>query len=98
MNMNVSTKLGSNDHGASCSNSHVCLKLHGYWFTWLFAVVLHDSASKECKRKMGETYALNKKMSGKVGDEDLRGLRRKLEKDEEHEAESKIRIQRPKLN
>uniref|UniRef100_A0A1J3II97 (6-4)DNA photolyase n=7 Tax=Noccaea caerulescens TaxID=107243 RepID=A0A1J3II97_NOCCA len=61
-------------------------------------MVLHDSASKECKRKMGETYALNKKMSGKVGDEDLRGLRRKLEKDEEHEEESKIRKQRPKLN
>ncbi|ESQ48397.1 hypothetical protein EUTSA_v10020425mg [Eutrema salsugineum] len=60
-------------------------------------MVLHDLASKECKRKMGETYALNKKMNGKVGDEDLRDLRRKLQKDDEHD-ESKIRNQRPKLN
>ncbi|VYS57495.1 unnamed protein product [Arabidopsis thaliana] len=58
-------------------------------------MVLHDSASKECKRKMGEAYALNKKMDGKVDEENLRDLRRKLEKDE-HE-ESKIRNQRPKL-
>lgn len=59
-------------------------------------MVLHDSASKECKRKMGETYAMNKKMNGNMGDKDLRDLRRKLQKDE-HE-ESKIRNQRPKLN
>lgn len=60
----------------------------------LLAVVLHDAASKECKRKMGEAYALNKKMNGEIGDEDLRDLRRKLEKDDE----SNIRNQRPKLN
>lgn len=61
----------------------------------LLAVVMHDAASKECKRKMGEAYALNKKMNGgEIGDEDLRDLRRKLEKDEE----SNIRNQRPKLN
>lgn len=61
----------------------------------LLAVVMHDAASKECKRKMGEAYALNKKMNGgEIGDEDLRDLRSKLEKDEE----SNIRNQRPKLN
>ncbi|CAA7044156.1 unnamed protein product [Microthlaspi erraticum] len=60
-------------------------------------MILHDSASKECKRKMGETYALNKKMSGKVGDEDLRDLRRKLQQDDE-QVEPKIRKQRPRLN
>ncbi|CAN8259209.1 unnamed protein product [Cochlearia groenlandica] len=60
-------------------------------------MVLHDSASKECKRKMGETYALNKKMDGKVGDEDLSDLKRKLEEDVEHEASKTSRHQRPKL-
>ncbi|CAH8337536.1 unnamed protein product [Eruca vesicaria subsp. sativa] len=57
-------------------------------------MVMHDEASKECKRKMGEAYALNKKMNGNIGDEDLKDLRRKLENDEE----SNIRNQRPKLN
>ncbi|KAF3527767.1 hypothetical protein DY000_02042936 [Brassica cretica] len=57
-------------------------------------MVMHDAASKECKRKMGEAYALNKKMNGNIGDDDLKDLRRKLETDEE----SNIRNQRPKLN
>ncbi|CAM8954250.1 unnamed protein product [Rhodiola kirilowii] len=42
-------------------------------------VVSHDIASKECKRKMGEAYALNQKLNSQVSDEDLRNLRRKLE-------------------
>lgn len=46
---------------------------------------------------MGETYALNKKMDGKVDDEDLKNLKRKLQKDE-HEESTKIRNQRPKRN
>ncbi|GAB4842050.1 (6-4)DNA photolyase [Ancistrocladus abbreviatus] len=45
-------------------------------------VVQHDSASKECKRKLAEAYALNKKLSGLVSEEDLRNLRRKLEEDQ----------------
>uniref|UniRef100_M4DX76 (6-4)DNA photolyase n=1 Tax=Brassica campestris TaxID=3711 RepID=M4DX76_BRACM len=55
-------------------------------------MVMHDAASKECKRKMGEAYALNKKMNGNIGDDDLKDLRRKLETD----GESNIRNQRPK--
>ncbi|OMO54266.1 Cytochrome c oxidase, subunit Vb [Corchorus capsularis] len=41
-------------------------------------VVSHDSAIKECRRKMGEAYALNKKLNGLVSEEDLKSLRRKL--------------------
>ncbi|XP_010545789.1 PREDICTED: (6-4)DNA photolyase isoform X2 [Tarenaya hassleriana] len=59
-------------------------------------VVCHDSAGKECRRKMSEAYALNQKKNGQVGDEDLRNLRRKLEKDEHDE--SMTRKQRSKLN
>ncbi|KAM7261058.1 hypothetical protein ACFE04_026533 [Oxalis oulophora] len=44
-------------------------------------VVFHDSASKECKSKMGEAYELNRRLSGQVSDEDSRDLRRKLEDD-----------------
>ncbi|KAF2541075.1 hypothetical protein F2Q68_00032653 [Brassica cretica] len=65
---------------------------NGNWM-WL-SLVMHDAASKECKRKMGEANALNKKMNGNIGDDDLKDLRRKLETDEE----SNIRNQRPKLN
>lgn len=36
--------------------------------TLLLVVVMHDEASKECKRRMGEAYALNKKMNGEIGD------------------------------
>ncbi|WJX42807.1 (6-4)DNA photolyase, variant 2 [Trifolium repens] len=42
-------------------------------------VVSHYSASKECKRKMGEAYALNKELNGLVSEDDLRNLRRKLD-------------------
>ncbi|XP_044495187.1 (6-4)DNA photolyase isoform X1 [Mangifera indica] len=56
-------------------------------------VVSHDSASKECKRKLGEAYALNQKLNGQVSEEDLKNLRRKLEEDKEQES----RRQRQKL-
>ncbi|KAM1060515.1 hypothetical protein FF1_025069 [Malus domestica] len=52
-------------------------------------VVAHDSASKECKRRMAEAYALNQKLTGLVSEEDLRNLRRKLEKDEKPEVKNK---------
>ncbi|KAI5392536.1 (6-4)DNA photolyase isoform X1 [Lathyrus oleraceus] len=52
-------------------------------------VVSHDSASKECKRKMGETYALNKALNGLVSEDDLKTLRRKLDEGEEPETKAK---------
>lgn len=44
---------------------------------------MYDVVSKECKRKMGEVYVLNKKMNGNIGDDDLKDLRRKFEIDGE---------------
>ncbi|KAF6164526.1 hypothetical protein GIB67_025352 [Kingdonia uniflora] len=58
-------------------------------------VVDHNIASKECKKKMGEAYALNRANNGLVGEEDLKGLRRKLE-DDQHQ-DSKSRTQKQKL-
>ncbi|KAK3026097.1 hypothetical protein RJ639_040769 [Escallonia herrerae] len=52
-------------------------------------VVSHDSASKECKRKLAEAYELNKKLNGVVSNEDLQGLRRKLEEKESQEPRPK---------
>ncbi|OWM81818.1 hypothetical protein CDL15_Pgr007856 [Punica granatum] len=48
-------------------------------------VVGHDSASKECRRKMGEAYALNQRLNGSVSEQDLKNLRRKLEEDRTEE-------------
>ena len=45
------------------------------------SVVPHDSASKESRRKMAEAYSMNQKLNGKVSEEDLKQLRRKLEED-----------------
>ncbi|KAL5823131.1 hypothetical protein ACOSQ4_021031 [Xanthoceras sorbifolium] len=52
-------------------------------------VVSHDFASNECRRKLAEAYALNKKLSGQVSEDDLKTLRRKLEGDKNHESRSK---------
>ncbi|KAL3511853.1 hypothetical protein ACH5RR_024570 [Cinchona calisaya] len=52
-------------------------------------VVSHDSASKECRRRLAEAYELNKKLNGMVNEEDLRKLRRKLEEDKIHESKPK---------
>jgi len=52
------------------------------------SVVSHDSASKECRRKMGEAYALNKKLNGLVSEDDLKNLR-KLDESEMQEPEAK---------
>ncbi|XWS11845.1 hypothetical protein CRYUN_Cryun37aG0036000 [Craigia yunnanensis] len=57
-------------------------------------VVSHDSASKECRRKMGEAYALNQKLKGLVSEEDLKNLRRKLDEDEDQEAKPKSQRQK----
>lgn len=53
------------------------------------AVVSHDSASKECRRRLAEAYELNRKLNGAVSEEDLKTLRRKLEEDERQELKSK---------
>lgn len=53
------------------------------------SVVSHDSASKECPRKMGEAYALNKELNGLVSEDDLKNLRRKLDESEGQEAGAK---------
>ncbi|XVF24850.1 hypothetical protein REPUB_Repub13aG0163300 [Reevesia pubescens] len=58
-------------------------------------VVFHDSASKECRRKMGEAFSLNQKLNGIVSEEDLKKLRRNLDEDEDQEP--KPRRQRQKL-
>ncbi|XP_052183111.1 (6-4)DNA photolyase isoform X2 [Diospyros lotus] len=42
-------------------------------------VVSHDTASKDCKRKLAEAYELNKKLNGSVSEQDLKFLRRKFE-------------------
>ncbi|PSR96043.1 (6-4)DNA photolyase [Actinidia chinensis var. chinensis] len=56
-------------------------------------VISHDIASKECKRKLAEAYELNKKLNGVVGEEDLKILKRKLEKDRSSESKPKRLIQ-----
>lgn len=52
-------------------------------------MVLHDSASKECKRRLAEAYALNKELNGLVSEEALHSLRRKLEEDQNHDIKAK---------
>ncbi|XP_019156292.1 PREDICTED: (6-4)DNA photolyase isoform X2 [Ipomoea nil] len=42
-------------------------------------VVSHDSASKECRQRLGEAYELNKKLGGMVRDEELNELKRRVE-------------------
>ena len=56
-------------------------------------MISHDIASKECKRKLAEAYELNKKLNGVVGEEDLKILKRKLEKDQSSESKPKRLIQ-----
>lgn len=47
------------------------------------AVVSHNYASNECRRKLAGSYELNKKLNGTVTDDDLQSLRRKLEEQSE---------------
>ncbi|KAK7295008.1 hypothetical protein RJT34_17911 [Clitoria ternatea] len=44
-------------------------------------VVSYDSGSKECRRRVGEAYALNKGLNDVVSVDDLKNLRRKLDKE-----------------
>lgn len=53
------------------------------------AVVSHDSASKECRRRLAEAYELNRKLNGAVSEDDLKKLRRKLDEDKRQELKSK---------
>ncbi|KAK8514322.1 hypothetical protein V6N13_063216 [Hibiscus sabdariffa] len=59
-------------------------------------VVSHDSASKECRKRMGEAYALNQRLNGVVSEEEMRKLRRKFDEGDE-EQEPKPRRLRQKL-
>ena len=52
-------------------------------------VISHDTASKECKKKLAEAYELNKKLNGLVSDEDFIILRRKFEEDHSQDTKSK---------
>ncbi|CAA0839133.1 (6-4)DNA photolyase [Striga hermonthica] len=52
-------------------------------------VVAHDVASKECRGMLYEAYELNKSLNGKVSEEDLNSLRRKLDEDKKSEPKSK---------
>ncbi|CAK9310424.1 unnamed protein product [Citrullus colocynthis] len=42
-------------------------------------VVSHDIATKECRKKMGEAYELNKRLKGLISEEDLENLKRNSE-------------------
>ena len=64
-------------------------KYFPYLSSYTISVVYHDSASKECKRKMAEAYALNKKLAGLVSEDDLINLRRKFEEDQKPEVKNK---------
>ncbi|KAJ8445570.1 hypothetical protein Cgig2_012458 [Carnegiea gigantea] len=57
-------------------------------------VVAHDSASKECKKKLAEAYALNRKLNGAVNEDDLRNLKRKLEEDQNQEGTERSQKQK----
>ncbi|XP_075510740.1 (6-4)DNA photolyase [Primulina tabacum] len=59
-------------------------------------VVDHKLASKECKQLFHEAYELNKRLNGKVDEEDLKGLRRKFE-EVEREQEPKSKKLKQKL-
>lgn len=70
-----------------------CRPLLSTSLSWLFLisvpVVSHESASKECKQKLAEAYALNHKLNGSVSEQDLFNLRRKLEEDESQKYKSR---------
>ncbi|OAY52868.1 (6-4)DNA photolyase isoform X2 [Manihot esculenta] len=57
-------------------------------------VISHDSASKDCKRKLAEAYALNQQLNGQLSEADLVNLKRKLEQDQDQEPKSRPRRQR----
>ncbi|XP_021848229.1 (6-4)DNA photolyase [Spinacia oleracea] len=59
-------------------------------------VVAHDTASKECKRKLAEAYALNRLSNGSVSEDDLTKLRRKLEEDQQTPKQA-VKRQKQKL-
>lgn len=59
-------------------------------------MVAHDTASKECKRKLAEAYALNRLSNGSVSEDDLTKLRRKLEEDQQTPKQA-VKRQKQKL-
>ena len=58
------------------------------------SVVSHDIAIKECRKKMGEAYELNKRLKGLISDEDLENLKkRNSEEDQRQNAQTKRKRQ-----
>ncbi|XP_022145844.1 (6-4)DNA photolyase isoform X2 [Momordica charantia] len=52
-------------------------------------VVSHDIATKECKRKMGEAYELNKRLNGVISEEDLENLKRSSKEEQSQKVQTK---------
>ncbi|XP_039053802.1 (6-4)DNA photolyase isoform X3 [Hibiscus syriacus] len=61
-------------------------------------VVSHETASKECKKKMGEAYAVNQRLNGAVSEEDLRNLRRKFAEGDEEQQPKPRRLRQKLIN
>lgn len=68
--------------------------IDSFSYLLIISVVSHDSASKDCKRKMAEAYALNQKQNGVVSEDELNSLRRKLDEDQNQDAKPKSKRQR----
>ena len=58
---------------------------------FVVSVVSHDSASKECKKRMGGAYELNRKSDGSVSEEALNVLRTRFEEDQKQDVKGKKR-------
>ncbi|KAL7099768.1 hypothetical protein ACP275_09G106100 [Erythranthe tilingii] len=60
-------------------------------------VVAHDLASKECKQMLHEAYELNKRLNGKVSEDDLKCLTRKTEDDNRQKNPTSKRLKQTKI-
>uniref|UniRef100_A0A9I9DT15 Photolyase/cryptochrome alpha/beta domain-containing protein n=1 Tax=Cucumis melo TaxID=3656 RepID=A0A9I9DT15_CUCME len=57
-------------------------------------VLSHDIAIKECRKKMGEAYELNKRLKGLISEEDLENLKKQnSEEDQRQNAQTKRKRQ-----
>ncbi|GFP96357.1 (6-4)dna photolyase [Phtheirospermum japonicum] len=52
-------------------------------------VIAHDVASKDCRQMLYEAYDLNKRLNGKVSEDELKSLRRKLDEDKGSQSKPK---------
>lgn len=60
---------------------------------FFFSVVSHDTATKDCKRKMAEAYELNKRLNGVISEEDLENLKRSSKEEESQKVHAKRKRQ-----